>query len=285
MFQTMFCSSNSRSFVEVIQQLEQSPTVEGIAQFGSGYRNDDPASDYDLLIVVSDPPINIFQMQTYIDGIVSDLIFVETELVERTLMLDAPTSAISEEGYLIGWLVNARILFDRNVRLTRLQQELSTRDWRVSNPTESERYAEWFWLNFDLRHMKRLAASADPIRLMTLDMRLMSCVSMICRSYFRLHGWHWSGEKDALRMLQEHDPVFFDTLERFLAETHRSQRLTLCEQLLVRALNHPNPLWLDGATAVWLRDNAQQPERAEDGLQFWEDLLTGTIHPPTLTTE
>lgn len=273
MFPTRLCASNGWTMHDIVQRLQESGMVDGVALFGSGYDPADPASDYDVLILVNDPPVHIFQMQTYIDGVLCDVTFVDTAVTERTLLLQKPVAATSAEGFLIGWLEWAQIEFDRNGLLGRLQAKLRSQDWRTSALNDAERYGEWFWLNFDLRLMKRLILSDDPVRLMTLDLRLMNCVSNLCRSYFRLRGWHWSGEKAALRVLQARDAEFFNLMAQFLTEIQRPQRLALCERLIARTLDHPQALWADGASAVWLKDSSEQPQRVGEGLQLWEELI------------
>lgn len=280
MFPTRFCSSIDWTLDEVIARLQRSAMVDGVALFGSGYRADEPASDYDLLILLVDPPLHIFQMQTYINGVVCDVAVVDTVVADRTVALDTIVASISAEGFLLGWLDGAQIRFDREGRLARLQAKMRTGEWRTSSLNEAERYAEWFWLNFDLRQMKRLALSDDPLRLMTLDIRLMACASTLSRSYFRLRGWHWSGEKATLRVLQERDNQFFMLLQQFLGETRRLQRLQLCQQMITRTLGQSDALWPDGASALWLKDASEHPLRVGEALQIWDDLLAGKFYPP-----
>src|SRR5262245_1122061 len=102
MFPTLLSSSNHLALDTVVQRLSAAPLVEGIALFGSSTQaSGNPVSDYDLLVMLDNPPIRIFQMQTYIDGRIADVAFVETEVADRVLALTEPASAISAEGYLI----------------------------------------------------------------------------------------------------------------------------------------------------------------------------------------
>ena len=61
--------SNHLTLQEVLTRLEHAEAVDGLALFGSQITTPaNPASDYDLLILVLDPPVRIFQMLTHIDG-------------------------------------------------------------------------------------------------------------------------------------------------------------------------------------------------------------------------
>jgi hypothetical protein len=268
MFPTIISLSHSLTLENLIDRLKTSPHVAGLALFGSPPA-ENPASDTDLLVVLANPPVQMFQMSTFIGGRGADIAFSESETVERLLSLDQPVSATSPEGFLMSWLEHAQILVDDG-KLALVQAKARLQNWRLPL-TEADAYAEWFWLNFDLRHIKRLAESKDAIHLMVADMRLMGCVSQICRSYCRLRNIPWRGEKSALRHLQTHDSDFFDLLHNFLRESDRGGRLALCDQLVARALD--GKIWPQAATSVWMSD--RQPGRVGEALAFWEKLVSG----------
>jgi len=266
MFPTIISLSHHLTLENLVDRLKASSQVVGLALFGSPPA-ENPASDYDLLVVLANPPVKMFQMSTFIGGRGADIAFSESEIVERVLKLDQPVSATSPEGFLMSWLEHATILYD-NGQLARVQEKSRAKNWRLPL-TDADTYAEWFWLNFDLRHVKRLATSTDMVHLMVADMRLMGCVSQICRSYSRLRDKPWRGEKNALRYLQTHDPAFFDLLQQFLRESDRGQRINRCEQLIRQTLD--DKIWPPGATSVWMKDG--QVSGVEEALAFWEALI------------
>lgn len=266
MFPTTPSLSHTLSLENLIDRLKASPQVEGLALFGSP-PGDNPASDYDLLVVLANPPVQMFQMSTSINGRGADIAFSESEIVERVLKLDQSVSATSPEGFLMSWLEHAQILHDDG-KLALVQAKARSQNWRLP---AADAYSEWFWLNFDLRHIKRLATSNDALHLMVADMRLMGCVSQIFRSYCRLQNIPWRGEKSALRHLQTHDPAYFNLLQDFLSESDRGSRIVLCEQLIARTLE--GNLWPHDATSVWMKDG--QPDRVGEALNFWAKLVSG----------
>lgn len=214
-----------------------------------------------------------FQMHTWIDGISADVVFVERELAEQVLAIDMPVLATSPEGFVIGWMEKATVLHEKDEILSRLQGKIKEREWRTFEMTPSQAYEEWFWLNFDLRHIQRLARSTDPIHLMTADIRLMACVSGLCRNYFRARHLAWEGEKAALLHLQANDKEFFETLETFLKENNRATKIELCEKLIGMTLAPIGKLWSPHSTAVYLKSPSKHPDDVEAGLAFWKRLL------------
>lgn len=142
--------SNQLTIQEVLNCLEHADAVDGLAFFGSHTRvSNDPVSDYDLLILISSAPIPIFQMLTYIDGRMADVVFIEIHTVDDLLAHRQPVSPTSFEGYFIQKMLAAEIVYDRSNRLRRIQHHARTE--QLLQPTsESDTYAIWFWLNHGL---------------------------------------------------------------------------------------------------------------------------------------
>lgn len=274
MFPTIISASTNLPLNSVIERLSRAPQVAGLALFGSSAQPLKSAvSDYDLLVMLDEPPIPIFQMQTYIDGRIADVAFVETKTARQVLALTEPVGPTSPEGFLIGWLEQAQVIYDRNDWFRRIQGKVATRDWRIAQSTQADIYSEWFWWNFDLRHNQRMSRSDDPIHLMTVDLRLAACMAGICRTYYRLHGLHWRGEKAALRYLQTHDIETFTLLSEFMKELDRTRKVDLCAHLLQRVLASSGGLWPEKTTALFLKIYQDHPTRVEEALTFWEGLL------------
>ena len=273
---TITSPSNSMTLVEVISHLANTDMVDGVALFGSLSTNaTDVVSDYDLLVMVANPPVQIFQLQTYIDGRIADIAFVETDVADRVLALENPVPETSNEGFLIGWLEYAQIVYDGKSSpgmLSRIQQKLMVRDWRLPS-SESDIYADWFWLNFDLRHMKRMAASGDAIYQITADIHLITNLAQLWRAYCHTHGVHWRGVKAMARYLQAHDPNYLTLFQWCLVEPNRKNRLALYEKLVGLTLVPSCEVWPADTTAVVLKNPSEQPERIGEALAFWEHLI------------
>ncbi len=273
MTETIIAQSNDLTLDELLANLAANHKVDGVALFGSQPTPmTNSASDYDLLIMVNDPPVRIFQLQTYIHGIMADVAFVETEVADRVLALENPVPGTSSEGFLIGWLEHAQIVYDKTGRFAQIQHKLKTGNWRLT-ATRSDTYADWFWLNFDLRQMKRMVASSDPLYQMTVDIHLMTNLSHLWRVYYRYHNLHWRGVKEAARYLTAHDPNYQTLYRACLSEPDRLHKLALFERLVALTLAPTADLWPDGATAVYLKNPSEQPDFVAEALEFWQDLV------------
>jgi hypothetical protein len=169
-----------------------------------------------------------------------------------------------------------QIVYDASGRLDRVRQYTAQRiqsgDWLLPSP-ESTLYADWFWRNHILFHVKRMAQSSDPIYLTAVDMMLVSGLSTITRIYFRTHNLPWQGEKAAVRYLQTHDAAYLALFRAWLAATDSKRKITLYEQLVAETLAPIGPLWTPGITAIFLRDSAGHPAQVAEALSLWETLL------------
>jgi len=164
--------SNHLTLDQVVTQLARSDVVDGLALFGS---KSGPVSDYDLLILVNAVPVPIFQMFTHIDGRMADVVFVETDIVDRILRDSQPVQAMSFDGLFVQKMLVAEIVYDASGRLKAaqgyaLRQQKGNR--LLLPASESDVYAAWFWWNFGLARMKRMAQSEDPVYLTAVDIRL-----------------------------------------------------------------------------------------------------------------
>jgi predicted nucleotidyltransferase len=95
-------TSDELSLEQVIAALSASPLVDGVALFGSRVAaHDNPISDYDLLLLVTDLPVPIFQMFTHIGGRMADLVFADTASADRSLTLHEPIPANTFDALLL----------------------------------------------------------------------------------------------------------------------------------------------------------------------------------------
>jgi hypothetical protein len=265
--------------VDTIARLSTAETVDGLALFGSQASvHNNPVSDYDLLILIEDAPVDIFQMFTHIDGRAADIVFVETQIADRVLTLDAPVKVTYWEQMFVLKMLKARIVYDRSGRLGRVQEhviKLAQSPHWMPGSTDSEAYAAWFWQNHTLAHVKRMYQSDDPIYVTSADMMLMGALADVCRAYFQCRHLAWEGEKAAIRYLQVSDAGYLDLLRECLSFTDRQRRLALYERLAAQAIAPVGSLWEGGVTAVYLKHPDDHPAQVPAALDFWERLLHG----------
>jgi hypothetical protein len=273
--------SSGLSLDETLRRLAASSQVDGLALFGSSSTTQpDAVSDYDLLILTGHVPVPIFQLLTAIDGRMADVVFVDTKTADLAVQGQQPVISTSFEGLFLQKMVSARIAYDASGRLSRAQQ--SARDRQQAGTlfapsTAGEQYADWFFLNHGLQHLKRIARSTDPLYQTAVDLMLLTGLSSLCRVYHRLRNHPWQGEKAALHYLAEADSGYLDLLRACLAETDRERKLALYEALLDRTLVPLGALWPEGVTAVYLRDTPPEQQHLSAALSFWENLIGHTV--------
>src|SRR5687767_751106 len=178
MFKPYTAYTNDLSWQETINKLANSKAVDGVASFGSRTGNlQNELSDYDLLLLINHPPVEIFQMLTHIDRHLADVVFVRTETVDHILALKEPVLPTSPEGMFIHKMQHAQIHYDASGRLQNVQQVIKAKgDLTVfiQSTSTHNQYSAWFWHNHTLKHVYRTLKSPDPVYLMAVDMMLMT---------------------------------------------------------------------------------------------------------------
>ncbi len=274
--QTFVSLTNMMTLEEVVARLAGREAVDGIVIIGSANENElSPASDYDLVIVMSEMPAPLHVALTYIDQRLADIVFFTVAEVDQVLSLAEPVDAVEWVGQLIRWLQVGRIAFDRAGRLQRAQRKVLAGQW-LSPASESRVYQAWFRINYNVKQNKRMLASDDPVYRQALDMRLLYTIAEVVTGYFDLRRLPWEGEKAAIQYLAANDPEYLGLFQRCLAETDRVQSVQLYEQLAALSTAPVGGLWPDGATAVQFKPDASlQPGMLEAAFQFWQSLATG----------
>jgi hypothetical protein len=247
--------------------------VDGVLLIGTtGSANLTPASDYDLIVLLSQMPAPLHVGLTYIDGRLADVIFVTTEEIDRLLALGEEVKQDSWDDRLFAWLRSGHIAFDRSNRLTLGQAK--AKHVHSMPQDEGERYGLWFGINYNVRQTLRILSSDDPVYAMTVDLRLLYSLADIWTAYFRLRGLPWQGEKMAIRYLMEHDPDYLQLFQACLAEPDRKSKVEQYVTLAHLALAPMGGLWAEGSTAFQFHGG--QPWHSgqdEAALAFWEELV------------
>ncbi len=270
--------ANDLSLDETLAKLASQPTVDGVALFGSkAGPNASPISDHDLLILVTELPIPIFQMFTHIEKRMADVVFLETTLVDHLFQANEPVAANSFEGMQLLKMAKLQIMYDETQRLSRLQQlalDRAATNNLLLPTSDNQQYQTWFWLNFGLAHIKRMAQSDDPVYETAVDMMLATSLGGMSRAYCSIRHIPWEGEKAALRYLAAHDSDYLALLRSCLRATERHHQLVSYEQLVQQTLAPIGELWQTDVTAVYLRGAEHTAENLDTALNFWNNLLT-----------
>jgi hypothetical protein len=265
--------SNHLTLDAALARLAADDRVDGLALFGSrGGGAALPASDHDLLILVSDLPVGIFQMLSHIDGRMADIVFVLTAQADRLLAAAGPVATNTSDGRFLLKMQTAQVVYDASGRLARAQAKARQGGWQAPS-TYADQYGAWFWHNHALFHIKRMAQADDPDYHTAVDLMLYGALHDICRAYYRLRNLPWEGEKAAMRYLQRHDPAYLGLLRECLAATERARKAQLFEQLATETLRPVGQAWQPGCTAVILDAPDATAAQIETALDFWQSLF------------
>ena len=271
--------SDSLSLEAVVARLARHEVVTGIVLLGStGAPALTAASDYDLLIVLSAMPAPLHVAVTTIDKRLADIIFITQSEIERLLARDQEIPQDSWEARLLHWVQTGRIAFDRITPdrvglLHQLRQKAASLPL-ATQPDMGERYRTWFGVNYNLVQTQRILESPDPVYQMTVDLRLLYCLSELWGAYFRLRGLVWAGEKAAIRYLAEHDPGYLARFQRCLAEADRRAKVEQYAALAAEALAPLGGIWPAATTAIQFHAvEPWVPGQEQVALDFWNSLI------------
>lgn len=273
--QTSPSQSDGLTLDGVVARLARHDVVAGVVLIGTtGDPALTPASDYDLLVVLSQMPAPMYVALTTIEGRLADIIFILQTEIDALLARDDEIPQDSWEARLLHWVRTGRIVFDRLGRLQSLQQKSAA--LRVAAlPDAGERYRTWFGINYNVQQTLRMLESADPVYQMTVDLRLLYCLSDLWVAYFRVRGMAWAGEKAAIRHLAEHNPGYLQRFQRCLAETERRSKVAQYVALAAEVLAPLGGLWPSATTAIQFHNTLPwTPGQEQAALAFWNDLLS-----------
>ncbi len=269
-------TTDNATLNEVINRLSQHPSVDGLIVIGSASRGElNPASDYDLVVILSTMPLPLHVGVTTIDGRRTDVIFHEAAQVDAFLAASEPLDFGSWTGRLVGWLREGRIVFDRDGRLGQAQQKAGRGDWLLPAGT-AHGFGAWNGVNYNLQVARRYLASDDPLYLNTADIRMMLYgPSDLFFNYFEARRLRWDGEKAALQYLQQHDPEYLSLFTQFLTEPERQAKFKLYEMLAALTIAPVGELWREDDTVMMVDAAEVTPAMERMALDFWEELVRG----------
>jgi predicted nucleotidyltransferase len=283
MLKTTTSPTSTMTLDEVIGMLASQDRVEGVLLMGSAVCGEvGPASDYDMVVVLSELPDSLHSGLVYVDGRLTDLFFVAVQDVVMLLEDPEPVAAASWPGLLVRWLTTGRIAFDRSGHLESARR--AVRDAALLQPTTpGDAYSTWYKINYDLRHNKRMLNSDDPVYLLAVDIRLLYSLADVLVGYFTLRGLLWQGEKKAIRYWSAHDPNFVALFQAYSAETDRGRKLHLYEQMAALTTEPLGGLWPANASMFRPLPGSETPSHdAEQALLFWNRLFEDAAQGPVI---
>ena len=274
MLQGIPSTSNTMTLGEVITRLSKSEMVEGVLVIGSA--GDDrltPASDYDLVVVLTEAPRALAPYGvTYIDGRLTDLIFVTTEQLAEIARLEEPVDGEAWPGRIIRWFESGDVRFDRSGRLAQIQDRVQGRC--SIRPLDTPGREAWREVNYNLAQTKRMYGSEDPIYLVAANLRLaLYGPADLLYNYFHIRNIAWEGEKAAVCYLMAHDPAYLERLRAFIAEVERGRKFELYEEMAALTVAPVGEIWPEGVTVLAVHEEDESAKDVEQVQRLWEELL------------
>jgi predicted nucleotidyltransferase len=265
---------------KIFARLQQNAEVMGIILLGSGGRDAlTVSSDFDVCVIIDNPRVPLWLTLTEVEGRVSEFYFVKYDFIlEHLARQKLEIKVNSLENTYLKWGKEGKIVFDRTGKLTELRQKtLASYDLVWDSPLDL--YAKLFDINYNLRETRRLLKSDDPVVGLTLDMRiLLYGLRDLWYSYFQFRQIPWRGDKEAIKYLTQHDPLFLELITKLTTETNRAAKMELYTQVGAIATAPLGGLWAENSTIVTVevpdaQKDGWQPAEIERALDFWSELL------------
>ena len=268
-------TTNLLTLDEVIGRLTRRAAVDGLLIVGSASKDElTPASDYDLIIILTEMPENLHVGTTYIDGRFTDLVFFTTDHVQQFLDADEPFGFWDWIGRFASFCETGKIVFDRDGKLQKAQAKACSGKW-IEPIGEHEAYQAWSRINYNLQVVRRYLTSDDPIYLQTADIKMLLYGPQdLLFSYFSIRKVRWDGEKSAVRYLQEYDPEWLALFEQFLSEGERYEKFRFYKLLAALTVRPAGRLNGDGESTMIIDNESVTPAIEENALAFWEALVS-----------
>ena len=260
---------------EFIARLRRSNSIVALAIIGSAAQaRTDIASDYDLLIVLENPPVPLTGGVTFIEDRFTDIVFMTLKEIRRLSQVDhSQISMNSPEGTFLRWMQTARIEFDKSGYLDQIQKE-SQEGLPLKPLDEGEIYSRFDKASYNLAHTQRMLTSDNPDYHLAVDMRLLYQMADLMVDYFLVRELPWQGEKHAVRYWKSHDPGYLDLFIKYINEKNRNRKVDLYHRLASETMAPVGTLWQAGETRLRLGPASEMTsENIEVAKRFWRSIL------------
>ena len=234
------------------------------------------ASDYDLVIVMSELAAPVDMGHTIVDGRHTDLRFVTVEELDDMIGTERPVNPYVSGGRTLLRMGDGRIEKDESGRLDRARRKVLA-GVKLQLIDDYRKYDRWWLTNMFLRITRRLDRSDDPIYIQAVELQVNGMLDYLMVDYFNFRDLLWKGEKDAVRYWTSHDPEFLHLFMSCLKESDTGRRVVLLGALCAMAAGPLGPIWEDDHAAMHIQpddDRIQDvSEVSQAALDFWEGLV------------
>ncbi len=277
-FKTIPAMTDRLTLDDFAARLATRASVDGILFMGStGSGMLTGASDYDLLLILADDPAAPRMVVTWVDGHFTEIYCTPITALARIIAAPTTWREGSDEGAVIRWLRDGRIVHDRAGRLADAQ-DIARAAPPLAVAAAEGPYWAWGTLGYNVAQAKRYLASDDPVYREVVDFRLLYGLAEVMTAYFTVRGVPWRGEKEAIGYWTMHDPAYLAQFRACLAEADRERKVAGYEELARLTLAPVGELWTRGTAMVgagtgWGAGPDALEGSIEDANAFWQALV------------
>ncbi len=235
-----------------------------------------PASDYDLVIVLSELAAPVDIGHTIVDGRHTDLQFFTVEELDDMIETERPVNPYVSSGRTLLRMGDGRIEKDESGCLDRARRKVLA-GVKLKLFDDYRKYDRWWLTNMFLRITRRLNRSDDPVYIQAVDLQVNGMLDYLMVDYFNFRDLLWKGEKDAVRYWTSHDPEFLSLFMSCLKESDTGRRVVLLGTLCALAAGSFGPIWEDDHAVMHVRPDDDRIQDvsvvSQAALDFWERLV------------
>lgn len=235
----------------MLERLCQHERVAGILLIGPTATTRKPYSDYDMLVIVDDDfPVEV--ALTYVDGVLTDLVFRPVQLL-KAILDGVNIHNNTSDAAIIHWFRSGDIAYDKDGLMKSVRDFVQAQAPDLP-PQRTYQYGMWFAIHYNYHQNLRMWQVTDPLYWQALELRFLYTLSQLVTGYFDLRALPWQGEKAAIRYWQAHDPAVFDLFQAVFRARDMAEKFPLYEQLTEAVLEPVGGLRKAPLTIIQLND-------------------------------
>jgi predicted nucleotidyltransferase len=259
------------SLPNLIEKIKSSERVMGIFTTGTTATKMNSSSDIDLVVVLDKNSEDIKAIYTMIEKRFSDIFFFDMDFLNK-LKEKREVSGNNFDGIFLEWLAQGKIEYDPKNILLALKEKIS-KNQLLQYITDSEKKDFWVKINYNFIANSRYYNSEDKIYHQALEFRLLYSVIELITAYFSFRDIPWRGEKAAVKYLEQNDPEFLATFQKYSESSTLDEKMKYYVQLLNKSFFGKYQKWEEDFIIPISQKNGYD----KNLLAFWGNLLEEQI--------
>jgi predicted nucleotidyltransferase len=270
MLPTIEATTNNLTLDDFLELLKNSNVVDGILLMGSSATGTmNKFSDIDITLIVKHVPEHTLGITTFVEHRFTE-IYIYTVDEVKILINKNNINPDVKEGWIFNWIKDGKIVVDKSGLLEKVKEKSSTLDLdKVSDFLILSSIGK---VNYNFIQNKRYFNSSSQLHLKALQVRLLYSLADVFVAYFNTRRLHWTGEKQAIKYLEQNDRVFLGLFENYQTCTKLEEKMELYENMAELALKPIGGLWKTEVVSV-IAEGDFNKETLNTSLSYWKNLL------------